>query len=117
MPTEWLLGSLAQVTTGPTGVNEEAHVMAQLSYPSSTEVQLRLGSQEDAILTVVRHWGWWTRAEVEGRLPGESQVTAVILTAERGADQTIRKILYRSFQLVFPAEGGEGASAASRPKV
>jgi hypothetical protein len=89
--------------------------MAQLRYPSPTEVQLRLGPQEDAILTVVRHWAWWTRADVEGRLPGDAQVTAVILTAERGADQTIRKILQRSFQLVFPVEGGEGVLAGSGP--
>ncbi len=89
--------------------------MAQLSYPSPTEVQLRLGPQEDAILTVVRHWAWWTRADVDVRLPGAAQVTAVILTAERGADPTIRKILHRSFQLVFPVEGGEGVLATSRP--
>ncbi len=83
--------------------------MAHLSYPSLTEVQLRLGPQEDAILTVVRRWGWWTRATVEGRLPGDTQVSAVILTAARGTDPTIREILHRSFQLVFPAEGGDGA--------
>lgn len=89
--------------------------MAQLSYPSATEVQLRLGSQEDAILTVVRRWGWWTHAEVEGRVPGQAQVTAVILTAARSEDRMIRDILHRSFQLVFPAEGGEGVSTALEP--
>ena len=82
--------------------------MAYLSYLSSSEVQLRLGPQEDAILTVVRRWGWWKRAEVEGQMPGEPQVTAVILVAERAMDQTIRKILHRSFHIVFPADGGEG---------
>jgi hypothetical protein len=90
--------------------------MAYLSYPSATEVQLRLGAQEQAILTVVRRWGWWTRAEVEGRVSGEGQVTAVILTADRGSDQTIRTILRRSFQLVFPAEGGAGIVAAPTPE-
>ena len=89
--------------------------MAQLTYPSATEVQLRLGMQEDAILTVVRRWGWWTRADVEGRLPGATQVTGVILTATRGQDRTIRTILQRSFQLVFPAEGGTGVRTADAP--
>jgi hypothetical protein len=88
--------------------------MAHLSYPSATEVQLRLGAQEDAILAVVRHWRWWTHAEVEGHVPGDPQVAAVILTAERGADQTIRDILRRSFQMVFPAEGGAGTLVATK---
>ncbi len=82
--------------------------MAHLSYPSPTEVQLRLGANEDAILTVVRRWQSWTRADVEGRVPGDAQVAGVTLTAERGTDATIREILYRSFQLEFPLEGGDG---------
>ena len=94
--------------------------MAHLSYPSDGELQLRLGPREDAILTVVRHWAWWTRAEVEGRFPGASEVSGVILTAERAADTMIREILHRSFRLVFPADGGEGVAtpggAAERPK-
>jgi hypothetical protein len=89
--------------------------MAQLSYPSSTEVQLRLGAQENAILTVVRGWSWWTRADVEGRVPGEPQVTAVILTAARSEDRLIRDILHRSFQLIFPAEGGDGVLTTVAP--
>jgi hypothetical protein len=86
--------------------------MAYLSYPSSTEVQLRLGPHDDAILTVVRGWAWWKRADVEGQLPGERQVTAVVLTAERAMDRTIRKILHRSFQIVFPEFGGEGEATS-----
>ena len=82
--------------------------MAHLIYPSETDVQLRLDANEDAILTVVRHCGWWTQAEVQGRLPGSSLVAGVILTAERGHDSTIREILLRSFQINFPADGGEG---------
>jgi hypothetical protein len=89
--------------------------MAELSYPSPTEVQLRLSAQENDILTVVRRWGWWTRADIEGQVPGNSQVTAVILTAARPEDRTIREILHRSFQIVFPAEGGEGVRVAGEP--
>ena len=89
--------------------------MAHISYPSPAEVQLRLGPQEDAILTVVRGWAWWQRAEVEGRLPGDTQVSTVILTAERSADTTIREILHRSFQMVFPTDGGEGVLSVRGP--
>lgn len=89
--------------------------MAHLSYPSPAEVQLRLGPREDAILTVVRHLAWWTRAEFEGRLPGAAQVSAVILTAERSTDTMIREILHRSFQLVFPTGGGEGTQSVPGP--
>ena len=91
--------------------------MANLSYPSPEEVQLRLGAQEDAILTVVRHWAWWKRADVEGRLPGDGQVSAVILTAERSTDTLIREILHRSFQLVFPVDGGDGVASVLGPSV
>ncbi len=91
--------------------------MAHLSYPTPTEVQLRLGPREDEILTVVRHWAWWTRVDVEGRLPGQAEVTAVILTAERSAEATIREILARSFRLVFPTTGGDGAIGESSREV
>ena len=81
--------------------------MAQLSYPSPTEIQLRLGPHENEILTVVRHCAWWTRAEGEGRVPGNPEVSAVILTAERAMEPRLREILHRSFQLVFPVDGGD----------
>ena len=83
--------------------------MAHLSYPTSAEVQLRLGPREDEILTVVRHWAWWNRVDFEGQLPGQAEVTAVILTAERSTETTLREILARSFRLVFPPTGGEGS--------
>lgn len=89
--------------------------MAHLSYPSLAEVQLRLGPREDAILAVVRNWAWWLRAEVEGKLPGYSEVAMVTLTAERAQDATIREILDRSFQLVFPLDGGEGTAVVREP--
>lgn len=80
--------------------------MAQLSYPSATEVQLRLDAQEDAILAVIRGCPWWTRADVEGRVPGSAVVSAVVLTTTRGMESTLRRILQMSFGLVFPPEGG-----------
>ena len=91
--------------------------MASLSFPSAHEVQLRLGSHENAILAVVRRWSWWTRAEVEGQAPGDQRVTAVVLTAERSVERTIREILHLSFKLVFPAEGGEGVVGATNARL
>ncbi len=88
--------------------------MAVLMYPSPPEIQLKLGPHENEILTVVRKCGWWTRAEFEGQVPGSPEVTAVILTADRAMESTIREILHRSFQLVFPAEGGESEHNASK---
>ena len=82
--------------------------MAHLSYPSVTEVQLRLDAQEDAILSVVRKCPWWTKAEVEGRFPGSTTVSSVSLTTTRAVESTLRRILQMSFGIVFPAEGGVG---------
>jgi hypothetical protein len=82
--------------------------MASLSYPSVAEVQLRLDAKEDAILAVVRGCPWWTRADVEGRLPGSAVVSGVSLTTTRALESTLRRILQMSFGIVFPAEGGVG---------
>ncbi len=82
--------------------------MAHLSYPSMTEVQLRLDAKEGAILAVVRGCPWWTKADVEGQLPGSTTVSSVSLTATRAVESTLRRILQMSFGLVFPVEGGVG---------
>lgn len=86
--------------------------MATLSYPSPAELQLRLEAHEGAILDVVRGCPWWSRAEIEGRTPGNSTVTRVTLTAMRANDSTLRRILQLSFGLVFPADGGVGETRA-----
>lgn len=82
--------------------------MAQLSYPSLNEVQLRLDADEDSILSVVRGCSWWTKAEFEGQVPGSSQVTSVTLTTTRAMDTTLRRILQMSYGLTFPKDGGTG---------
>jgi hypothetical protein len=82
--------------------------MARLSYPSLTDVQLRLDAQEDAILAVVRGCPWWTKADVEGQFPGSTTVSSVTLTTTRNVESTLRRILQMSFGLVFPQEGGVG---------
>lgn len=82
--------------------------MAHLSYPSVTEVQLRLDAKENAILAVVRGCPWWIKADVQGRLPGSPIVSSVSLTTTRAVESTLRRILQMSFGLVFPTEGGVG---------
>lgn len=89
--------------------------MAHLDYPSVMEVQLRLGAHEDAILSVVRHCSWWTKADVEGQVPDSSVVTGITLTTNRSMDSTIRRILQLSFGLVFPADGGVGVQPVREP--
>lgn len=87
--------------------------MAYLSYPSPDELQLRLEAHEGAILDVVRGCPWWTKADIEGRTPGNSTVTGVTLTATRAMDSTLRRILNLSFGLIFPPDGGTGEKRAA----
>lgn len=82
--------------------------MALLSYPSPEQLQLQLEAHEGAILDVVRGCPWWTKADIEGRMPGNATVTRVTLTATRSMDSTLRRILNLSFGLTFPADGGVG---------
>ncbi|WP_026371040.1 hypothetical protein [Kallotenue papyrolyticum] len=89
--------------------------MAYLSYPSATDLHLRLEGHEQAILTVVRKCPWWHSAEVEGRRPGSTTVSAVTLIARRDMDPTLRQILATCAGLVFPADGGAGRPRA-RPR-
>ncbi len=84
--------------------------MAELRYPSETDIQLCLGAQEQAILAVVRGCSWWTKADADRDDTGN--VTRVTLTAPRGMESTLRSILDKSFGLVFPPEGGSGVPRA-----
>lgn len=86
--------------------------MATISYPSPVELQLCLEAQEGAILDVVRGCSWWTKADIEGRMPGVTTVTRVTLTTTRSMDSTLRRILNLSFGLIFPEDGGVGEKRA-----
>ncbi|RRR70264.1 MAG: hypothetical protein EI684_13605 [Candidatus Viridilinea halotolerans] len=75
----------------------------------STPGELRLvlqGEAENVILTTVRRWPHWLRAEVERNPADQSQCVAVTLVTESGQEATLREILRRSFGLIFPPEGG-----------
>jgi len=76
-----------------------------LSIPGELRLVLR-GAAEQAILTTLRRWPHWLRAEVERNPAETSECVSVTLITERGQEATIREILRRSFGLTFPAEGG-----------
>lgn len=89
--------------------------MAFLMYPSSTEVQLQLDAQDNAILAVVRGCPWWIKADVEGCLPGSPTASRVTLTTTLAAESTLRRILDMSFGIVFPDTGGVGQHRENGP--
>lgn len=77
-----------------------------LSTPGELRLILR-GAAEDAILSSLRRWPHWLRAEVERDPADGTQCIAVILIADRTQESTIREILRRGFGLIFPSEGGD----------
>ena len=79
-----------------------------LSVPGELRLTLR-GQAENIILTTVRRWPHWLRAEVEHDPADATQYTAVTLVTDRFQEPTIREILQRSFGMRFPAEGGDQA--------
>jgi len=77
-----------------------------LSIPGELRLTLR-GTAENAILTTLRRWPHWLRAEVERNPTDATQCRAVTLIADRSQEPTIREILQRSFGMRFLAEGGD----------
>jgi hypothetical protein len=77
-----------------------------LSTPDELRLTLR-GAAENTILTTLRRWPYWLRAEVEHDPADGAQCLAVTLITGRGQEVTLREILRRSFGLTFPPEGGD----------
>jgi hypothetical protein len=77
-----------------------------LSIPGELRLTLR-GATENVILTTVRRWPHWLRAEVERDPADATQCMAVTLITDRYQEPTIRAILQRSFGMQFPVEGGD----------
>jgi hypothetical protein len=87
-----------------------------LSDPESLRLTLR-GADENAILTTLRRWSYWQGAEVE-RDPATARLISVTLVTNRGQEATLREILWRSFELAFPIEGGNQLPpGAKAPKI
>jgi hypothetical protein len=84
--------------------------MATLDMSSPDELRLTLrGPDENAILTTLRRWPHWLRADVERDPDNSAQVIAVTLIADRNQEATLREILRRSFGMTFPPDGGDFA--------
>jgi len=77
-----------------------------LSTPGELRLILR-GEAENVILTTLRRWPHWLRAEVEHDPVNAAQCLAVTLITDRNQEATLREILRRSFGMTFPSEGGD----------
>lgn len=81
--------------------------MATLSINEVGELCLTLrGAAEDRVLTTLRSWPHWLRADVQHDTQNPSHCIAVTLITNRNHEATIREILKRGFGLTFPPEGG-----------
>jgi phage-related baseplate assembly protein len=90
--------------------------MATLDLNTQGELRLILrGASEDTILTTLRRWPHWLRAELEHDPVDAAQVLAVTLITDRAQEATIREILRRSFGMAFPPEGGDLAMRPAPP--
>ncbi len=88
--------------------------MASLFINTQGEMCLTLrGAAEDRVLTTLRGWPHWSRADLERDPQDPGRYSAVTLITERMHETTIREILKRSFGMIFPPEGG--SCAAEKP--
>jgi hypothetical protein len=82
--------------------------MTTLDINTPGELRLTLrGAAENVILTTLRRWPHWQRAEVEHNPADAAECLAVTLITDRGQEPTLREILRRSFGMIFPPEGGD----------
>ncbi len=91
--------------------------MTTLSTSSGGELCLTLrGEEENRILTTLRRWPYWLRAEIERDPADPARFLAVTLVADAQHESTVREILKRSFGLTFPIEGGSLELAPEPPQ-
>lgn len=85
--------------------------MASLFINPQGEMCLTLrGAAEDRVLTTLRGWPHWSRADLERDPENPNRCNAVTLITARVHETTIREILRRSFGMIFPSEGGNCAA-------
>jgi hypothetical protein len=90
--------------------------MTTLSVSPAGELCLTLrGAAENRILTTLRHWPYWRRADIE-RDPNDPQrCLSVTLVTDQIYEPMVRDILQRSFGLKFPSEGGSSELGPEPP--
>ena len=76
-----------------------------LSAPNQLRLVLR-GAAENAILNTLRRWPYWREVEVERDPTDATKYLSVTLIADHSQEPAIREILWRSFRMTFPPEGG-----------
>lgn len=82
--------------------------MTTLRINEPGELQLTLhGEADNQILTSLRHWPHWTRADVERDPHNPKICLAVTLVTDQVHEATVRDILKRGFGVTFPTGGGE----------
>ncbi|MFP4436363.1 MAG: hypothetical protein ACLFVO_03885 [Chloroflexaceae bacterium] len=82
--------------------------MTTLSTSVSGEIRLTLrGEAENRILTTLRRWPHWQRADVERDPHDPTRCLSVTLVADQSYESTVRDILKRGFGMTFPDHGGE----------
>lgn len=77
-----------------------------MSTPGELRLVLR-GAAENPILDTLRHWPYWLRVEIERDSADRTRYHSVTLITGRNQEATIREVLWRSFRLTFPPEGGD----------
>jgi hypothetical protein len=87
--------------------------MTTLDMSSPGELRLVLrGAAENAILNTLRHWPHWRGVEIERDPADQAKYVSVTLITGCNQEATIREILWRSFRMTFPPEGGDRAMTA-----
>jgi hypothetical protein len=81
--------------------------MTTLYTSGSGELCLMLrGQDENRILTTLRRWPYWSRADVERDPENAEHCLSVTLITDQAYESTLREILKRSFGMTFPEIGG-----------
>jgi hypothetical protein len=92
--------------------------MTTLATSTSGEFTLTLrGQDEDRILTTLRRWPYWLRADVERDPSNPKRCLSVTLVADKLHEPMVRDILKRSFGMIFPVEGGSAELTPEEPQL
>jgi hypothetical protein len=94
--------------------------MPTLSIAETGEVYLTLrGAAENRILSTVRRWPYWRRADIERDPIDAERCLSVTLVTDQIYESIVREILHRSFGMTFPKAGGSselGPEPPARPR-